>query len=80
MRKAVILVVLVMATLTVRQMPYRYYADNPLVGEIQTEQFVICDVNKCPELDKPRPKLRNPLLEMGIKIPKTPMQKEEKRK
>ncbi len=71
MRKAVILVVLVMATLTVRQMPYRHYADNPLVGEIQTEQFVICDVKDCPELDKPRPKLRNPLLEMGIRIPNT---------
>ncbi|RMG04367.1 MAG: hypothetical protein D6726_03500 [Nitrospirae bacterium] len=80
MRKAVTILVLLMATLTVRQMPYRLYADMPLVGEIQTEQFVICEKDECPKLDELRPKLKNPLLEMGIRIPKTPVKKEEKEK
>lgn len=75
MKKAIFLVALVVAILTVRQMPYRYYANNPLVGEIQTDQFVICKKDECPKLDNLRPKLRNPLLEMGIKIPKQTVKK-----
>lgn len=59
MFKRVVLVMFAMLGLGIVQMPYKFYANVPIVGEIQTEQFVICE--SCPVKSKLVPVLKNPI-------------------
>lgn len=59
MFKRIALTMFAILSLGIVQMPYRFYTNVPIVGEIQTEQFVICE--SCPVKSKIVPVLKNPI-------------------
>lgn len=54
-----LILIIFMFGLSIVQMPYKFYKDVLTIGEIQTEQFVICE--SCPTKSNLIPVLKNPI-------------------